>query len=107
MAVYLRPQLSGMPGGTTLRVELLAERRGSELLTEVTAEAETVRCRVRRDGAEVLERRFNAARRTDADLLAEAIERSGIDPISSQTVRVASDLVRPHIDEGAADDAAG
>ena len=42
VAVVMRPVLSGMPAGTTLRVELLAERRGSELRVDVTAEAETV-----------------------------------------------------------------
>ena len=44
--------------GTTLRVELLAERRGSELRADVTAEAETVHVRVWQDGVEVLERHF-------------------------------------------------
>ncbi len=41
-----------MPAGTTLRVELLAERRGSELRADVTAEAETVHVRVWQDGVE-------------------------------------------------------
>ena len=68
-----------MPGGTTLRLELLAERRGSELRAEVTAEAESVHVRVWQDGVEALDRTFHAARRTDADLLAEAIEAGGRD----------------------------
>ena len=63
-----------MPAGTTLRVELLAERRGSELRADVTAEAETVHVRVWQDGVEALERHFRAPRRTEVDLLAEAIE---------------------------------
>ena len=42
---------------TTLRVELLAERRGSELRADVTAEAETVHVRVWQDGVEALDRR--------------------------------------------------
>ena len=52
----VRPVLSPMPAGTTLRVELLAERRGSELRADVTAEAETVHVRVWQDGVEALDR---------------------------------------------------
>ena len=75
--VVLRPRLSGVPAGTTLRVELLCERRGSELRADVTAEAENVHVRVWQDGVEAMERRYHAPRRTDVDLLAETIERTG------------------------------
>jgi glucose-6-phosphate dehydrogenase assembly protein OpcA len=92
VAVYIRPVMSGMPAGTTLRVELLAERRGSELRADVTAEAETVRVRVWEDGVELLERVFRAARRTDVDLLAEAIEAGGPDPVAIDAIRMASEL---------------
>ena len=85
--------MSGMPAGTTLRVELLAERRGSELRADVTAEAGTVRVRVWEDGVELLERVFRAARRTDVDLLAEAIEAGGPDPVAIDAIRVASELI--------------
>ena len=61
VAVVVRPVVSTMPAGTTLRVELLAERRGSELRADVTAEAETVHVRVWQDGVEVLDRHFLAA----------------------------------------------
>ena len=75
VAVVIRPVgRPTMPAGTTLRVELLAERRGSELRADVTAEAETVHVRVWQDGVEALDRHFLAARRGDVDLLAEAIE---------------------------------
>jgi hypothetical protein len=81
-----------MPAGTTLRVELLAERRGSELRADVTAEAETVHVRVWQDGVEALERRFLAARRGDVDLLAEAIEAGRRDDIAVGTLRAAAEL---------------
>ena len=84
-----------MPGGTTLRVELLAERRGSELRVEVTAEAESVHVRVWQDGVEALDRTFHAARRTDADLLAEAIEAGGRDPVAEGTLAMAAALAGP------------
>ena len=74
VGVVVRPVVSPMPAGTTLRVEMLAERRGSELRADVTAEAETVHVRVWQDGVEALDRQFLAPRRTEVDLLAEAIE---------------------------------
>jgi hypothetical protein len=80
-----------MPAGTTLRVELLAERRGSELRADVTAEAETVHVRVWLDGVAALERSFLSARRTEVDLLAEAIEGSS-DPIAGDVILVAARL---------------
>ncbi len=84
VAVWYKPVISTMPAGTTLRVELLAERRGSELRADVTAEAETVHVRVWQDGFEALDRHFLAARRGDVDLLAEAIEAGRRDPVTSR-----------------------
>ncbi len=92
IAVVIRPIVSPMPSGTTLRVELLAERRGSELRADVTAEAETVHVRVWQDGVEVLDRIFRAARRTDVDLLAEAIESGQRDPVAIGSLRSAAAL---------------
>ncbi len=91
VAVVLRPVASPMPAGTTLRVELLAERRGSELRADVTAEADTVHVRVWLDGVAALERSFLSARRTEVDLLAEAIE-GGTDPIAADVIRTAARL---------------
>jgi len=93
VSVVIRPVVSRMPAGTTLRVELLCERRGSELRADVTAEAETVHVRVWQDGVEALERHFLAARRGDVDLLAEAIEAGRRDPVSVGTLRTAARLV--------------
>ena len=93
VAVVVRPVVSETPPGTTLRVELLAERRGSELRTDVTAEAETVHVRVWQDGVEALDRNFRAPRRGDVDLLAEAIESGRRDPVSVGALRSAAQLV--------------
>jgi len=95
VAVVVRPVVSDMPAGTTLRVELLAERRGSELRTDVTAEAETVHVRVWQDGVEALDRHFRAPRRGEADLLAEAIETGRRDPVSVGALQMAAALVGP------------
>jgi len=95
VAVVMRPIQSDMPSGTTLRVELLADRRGSELRADVTAERETVRVRVWRDGIEILERSFKAPRRDDVDLLGEAIEVGGRDPLAVETTQMAAELIGP------------
>jgi glucose-6-phosphate dehydrogenase assembly protein OpcA len=92
VAVVVRPVGSSMPAGTTLRVEILAERRGSELRADVTAEAETVHVRVWLDGVEALDRAFLAARRTEVDLLAEAVESGGPDRIARDAIRMAAKL---------------
>jgi glucose-6-phosphate dehydrogenase assembly protein OpcA len=92
VAVTIRPVESSMPSGTTLSVELGAERRGSTLDAVVTAEAETVDVRCRRDGAELPPRSFLAPRRTDVDLLAEAIEAGGRDALTVETIRFAAAL---------------
>ena len=76
VAVVVRPVASPTPPGTTLRVELLAERRGSELRADVTAEAETVHVRVWQDGVEAMERQFRAPRR-DRGRPARRVDRVG------------------------------
>jgi hypothetical protein len=94
VAVAIRPEASPTPAGTTLRVELECDRRGSRLLVDVTAEAETVRVRViDSHGADTLDRPFRAARRTDVDLLMEALEESGHDLVTSGALRAAAALV--------------
>ena len=92
VAVVVRPVLSEMPPGTTLRIELLADWRGSELRADITAEQEAVHARIWQDGVHALERGFNAPRRKDVDLLAEAIEGGGRDPVAVGAIRLAADL---------------
>jgi hypothetical protein len=95
VAVVMRPIVSEMPSGTTMRVELRAERRGSELRADVTAEADTVHVRVWEDGVEAVDRTFFAPRRTDVDLLADTIELGGRNPLTVGILRAAADLVGP------------
>ncbi len=95
VSVLIRPILSEMPGGTTLRVELLAERRGSELRADVTAQADSVHVRVWQDGIEVLDRMFRAPRRTESELLAEAIEATGPDPVAEGALDAVAELIGP------------
>jgi glucose-6-phosphate dehydrogenase assembly protein OpcA len=92
VGVVIRPVASAAPAGTTLRVEILAERRGSELRADVTAEAENVHVHAWLDGVEALDRTFKAPRRGDIDLLAEALEGSGRDPVAQEAIRMAAGL---------------
>ncbi len=92
VGVVIRPLASTAPGGTTLRVEILAERRGSELRADVTAEAENVHVHAWLDGVEALDRTFKAPRRGDIDLLSEAIEGSSRDNVAMETLRMAARL---------------
>jgi glucose-6-phosphate dehydrogenase assembly protein OpcA len=92
VAVVIRPVLSEMPTGTTLRVELLADWRGSELRADVTAEQDAVHVRVWQDGVHALERGFTAPRRNEVELLAEAIEAGGQDHVAMSSLAFAADM---------------
>ena len=92
VSVVIRPVASPARAGTTLRLEILAERRGSELRADVTAEAENVQVHVWLDGVEALDRTFKAPRRGDIDLLSEALEGSGRDMVATGTIRMAAKL---------------
>jgi hypothetical protein len=95
VSVVMRPIASPMPPGTTLRVEILAERRGSELRIDVTAEAENVHVHTYLDGVQAVDRTFKAPRRGEVDLLGEALETGGRDPLAVETIRKAAELVGP------------
>jgi glucose-6-phosphate dehydrogenase assembly protein OpcA len=90
--VVMRPTLSETPAGTTLGLELVAIRRGSELRAHVTAEQDSVHVRAWRDGSHCLERGFTARRLNQIDLLAEALESTGHDHVAEQTLRFAAEL---------------
>jgi hypothetical protein len=102
VSIVIRPVVSEMPAGTTLRVELMADWRGSELRADVTAEQEAVHVRVWQDGVHAMERGFNAPRRTEIDLLAEAIEAGGRDPVGHGTLSLAAELAGEAAGGGAA-----
>jgi glucose-6-phosphate dehydrogenase assembly protein OpcA len=92
VTVAIRPMESEQPPGTTLRVELAASILRSRLRADITAEQDAVHARVWIDGKRVLERGFNAPRRNDLDLLAEAIEAGGRDPVAVEALRVAAEI---------------
>lgn len=91
--VGLRPVASTMPSGTTLRVDIVAERRRSALRAEVTAEADGVRVRAAIDGGPAFDRFYLAPRATDVQLLMAAIESGGRDRVTDDAIRLAGALV--------------
>lgn len=95
VAVLLRPLHSSARAGSTLRVELRCERRGSELRADVTAEEENVHVHTWIDGVEALDRVFKARRRSEVDLLGEALEAGPRDPVADGVLALAAALVGP------------
>ena len=84
---------TSLPPGSTLRIALVAERRRSVLEAHVTAREEAVLVKVLLDDVEAVDRVYHAARRTDADLLAEAIESGGRDPVTTAAISAAARIV--------------
>ena len=91
---------SRMPPGTTLEIELLAERRGAELRAEVTADAERILVRAHLDGLTLVDRAFLLPRRREPDLLEEALELGTRDRIGAAALRLAAALVGGGRDDG-------
>jgi glucose-6-phosphate dehydrogenase assembly protein OpcA len=91
--VTIRPMQSELPAGTTLRVEIQAAIQRSRLRADITAEQDAVHARVWLDGERILERGFSALRRNELDLLAEAIEAGGRDPVAVETLAMAAEIV--------------
>ncbi|MCI0346741.1 MAG: glucose-6-phosphate dehydrogenase assembly protein OpcA [Chloroflexi bacterium] len=92
VAVFLRPQESAWSAGTTLKVDLVAERSDRMLDIAVTADGEGVVVVAALDGEPPIERHFLAHRRTETDLIAETIETVGSDPTSRAAIRGAAAL---------------
>ena len=96
VAVTLEPEFApALPPGSTLRMGIVAARRRTVLRADVTARAEAVVVRARLDDRDTMDRVYHAARRTDAALLAEAIESGGRDPIATAAIAMAAALAGP------------
>lgn len=91
--ISISPMASTMPPGTTLTVELAAQRRGVDLAVVVSAEAESVMVHATLDGRAMPVRTFMAPRRTEVELLAETVESVGADPVAVAALFAAADLV--------------
>jgi glucose-6-phosphate dehydrogenase assembly protein OpcA len=94
VTVTLMPEVSTLPRGATTHVAIVAAARRSELRVDVMGHHEAVVVRASLDGTVVLDRAYGAARRTEADLLAEAIESGGRVAVETATIRLAAELAR-------------
>jgi glucose-6-phosphate dehydrogenase assembly protein OpcA len=92
--VTIRPvEGTGAPHGTTLSVDLHATRQRSELVIDVTAQADGVLVRASLDDVAMPERRFMAPRKREADLLAETIDAAGYDQVAVEALAKAAELI--------------
>ena len=91
--VALRPVESPAGAGSTLAVELEAERHGTSLMVAVTGGAEAVHVRAVVAGETLPERVFLAPRRTEVELLAEVLEAVGTDRVSRDALAMAARMI--------------
>ncbi len=92
VALELVPVGPDLPRGATSRIVLEARRRHQRLRVVVTARAEAVLVRAVLDGRTVSERAYHAARSTDVDLLAAAVESGGRDALAAAAIRLAGEI---------------
>lgn len=93
IALLLEPVTDTGRSGTTLALQIAAERRGGRLELNVTADGERTHVRATVDGANVHERSLRATRATDAELLSQALELGEVDPLSPSILRTFAHLV--------------
>jgi glucose-6-phosphate dehydrogenase assembly protein OpcA len=93
VAVELRPIESSILRGTTLAVEILANRQASRARIEVTGQAEGVTVAATLDGRGMQPRRFLSPRKAEGQLLAETIEGVAADRISAGALAMAGAII--------------
>jgi glucose-6-phosphate dehydrogenase assembly protein OpcA len=91
--VALAPVESEARGGTTLEVDLTARQRHEVLEVRVTGQEEGVTVETVLDGRPMPDRRYLAPRRRESDLLAETIEDSDAQPLSTEAMAKATALM--------------
>jgi len=83
VSVTLRPEVSELEVGSSVRVELTSRLRGAEMTGFVTAGDCTVDVVVNDCGRERVRRTYNAPRLNEVDLLSRAVEEGGADPLAA------------------------
>jgi hypothetical protein len=91
--IGLHPVSSTMPSGTTLQIDIDAERRRSTLRARITAEADGVRVQAAIDGGPAFDRFYQGPRATDIQLLMAAIESGGHDRVTDDAIRLTGALL--------------
>jgi glucose-6-phosphate dehydrogenase assembly protein OpcA len=91
--IALRPIESDLSGGTTIEVEILAERGHESLRAVVTGQADGVTVATSVNEQPLPDRHYLAPRRREADLLAETIEDAASHPITAEALAMATALI--------------
>lgn len=91
--VVLRPVVSNLSAGSTVRVEIASRLRGAELVGNVAAGDRTVEVSLLDNGRERVKRSYVAPRLTDVDLLGRAVEEGGADPLAVGALAMACRLL--------------
>ena len=92
VAVALEPIEAG-GAGSTLEVEIAAERANHMLLVRVTGQADGITVATTVDGYQLPDRHYLVPRRREGDLLAETIEDAGAHPITAEALTMAAAIV--------------
>ena len=91
--VVLRPGISDLGAGSTVRVEITSRLRGDELVGSVTAGDHAVEVSIRDNGRERVRRSYVAPRLTDVDLLGRAVEAGSAEPVAMHALAMAGRLL--------------
>jgi glucose-6-phosphate dehydrogenase assembly protein OpcA len=93
VSVVLKPANSDLPAGSTVRVVITSQVRGTDLVGEVTAGDRDVEVTVRDGGRVRLKRTYLAPRLNDVDLLSLSVEENAADPVSVQALAMVHRLL--------------
>jgi len=93
VAISLEPIESDNVAGSTLEVEIGAQRGGHMLIARVTGQADGVTVATTVDGDQLPDRHYLVPRRREGELLAETIEDAGAHPITAEALAMAAALV--------------
>jgi len=93
VSVVLKPADSELPAGSTVRVVITSQVRGTDLVGEVTAGDRDVEVTVRDGGRVRLKRTYLAPRLNDVDLLSLSVEENAADPVSVQALAMVHRLL--------------
>ena len=92
--VLLRPGISDLGAGSTIRVEITSQLRGAVVVGSVAAGDRTVEVSIQHNGRERVRRSFAAPRLTEVELLGRAIEGSSPDPVAVDALAMGLALLR-------------
>jgi glucose-6-phosphate dehydrogenase assembly protein OpcA len=91
--VVLRPAVSDLGPGATVRVEISSSLRGVELIGRISGGDRSVEVSILDNGRERVRRSYLGPRLTSVDLLGRAVEEGAPDPVAVQALAAASRLL--------------